>query len=319
MKYLLIGSVFSDLNNLPAELNRDVGARIHLVDVKEIRAFNEKSFSIACGKQFLWDNLLKAFIRYPYDLLPPFSAEFRDREKTEFWKSICLLSSSKSLNCPMASWGLRNRFYSLKKCADFGLKIPQKYAQQGKAAESNPVDFPKPSVLKALGNCFVGEGPLEYPSLKKYCLWMQDGNDEAFIFPAQLSNMDNLAALQNEIGVTYSQDQVSGREFRVYSIGDRLFAYEREKRQPLDSEAIDMGLDMSDCRLLKTDYYVPSKFSAALQRMKRSMRLNYACLDVILDPTTEEPWVIDFNPLGSLPDYDEHPEVTRALAVELVS
>jgi hypothetical protein len=318
MKYLLIGSVFSDLNNLFNELHILIGNNIECIDVEEIEAFDGTSFSTAKTQSISWDDLHKVFIRYPYDLLTPFSAEFRDREHTEFWKSVCLLASSKSLNCPMASWGLRNRLFSLKKCEEFGLKVPLQSVQIGDPGEYQSKDLSKPSVLKALGNCFVGEGPIKYQRLKEHCRWMRDGSDEAFVFPAQVGNSDNLASVQAEIGITYCQEQIHGREFRVYSVGSQVFVFEREPRSQNKEAESDMGIDMSDRRLVETDVYLPREFWHGFQKLKSAMRIGYVCLDVILDGKGE-PWIIDFNPLGSLPCYNEHPEVHRQLAAELLS
>ena len=79
-----------------------------------------------------------------------------------------------------------------------------------------------------------------------------------------------------------------------------------------------MGVDMSDCRLLKARFSLSKEFIQNLQKLKCAMRIGYACLDVILDEKGH-PWVIDFNPLGSFPPFNKHPEVIRQLAAELLN
>lgn len=307
MRNILIGSPYGQIEGLEYELRVALKDEpYNIIEADSIAALSDYSFVTDSSLEIQFNNLDAVFFRYPYDLIPPFTENFADREKTEFWKSLYLLTSHAALNCPMTSWAMRNRFYSLQQCRNVGLHTPKSETQTKDTEESS-----NSGIFKALGNCFVTDNSTTDFAIRPYCKHMRDGGDEAFVILAQNGTDDLKAALLNDGGVYFHQTKVTGREYRTYWISGKILHYRRVKPSNPGIE-----VDKSPWPLEEASGDLPPDLCVPLRKLSEGNELSYFCIDLIDDG--EKVTIIDFNPLGSLPDYESCPEATQALAEEII-
>jgi hypothetical protein len=87
-------------------------------------------------------------------------------------------------------------------------------------------------------------------------------------------------------------------------VGTKYFIYQRETSSRFDK---------SFAPYIKTTYELSAKTQKSILNMAQEALFRYLCFDVIVDRHGME-FVIDINPYGSLPAYEQFPEPSLALA-----
>ena len=249
-----------------------------------------------------------SFLRYPYDLIPPHSKSYKLREEIEFYKSLALLFDDISLNRLSSTWMLRNRLYSLSKANNEGVRIAEYVLTR-----SNNVDLAWGDSLavKAIGNCFVSEEThsLSEPEKFFFCVEEDDG-DSAVIFPASKLDRDKLNNYINSFGHAFIQRAIHAKsEYRGYLIGKDFFIYKREDMNHFDKSA---------AKYIKTNHCLSKRNSDGIQRLALNHEILFLCFDFVIDSYNDE-YVIDINPYGSMPKFNQFPEPSLSLASLLIN
>ena len=248
-----------------------------------------------------------AFIRYPYDLIEPHTRNYTKREDTEFLKTLALLFSDIGLNNIKSAHFARNRFFSLNKAKECGLKIPRSFLLR-----KNDVDIALPDELisKSLGNCYFSELlPQNTDSyIRKILSREDDAGDTAYIYsPHIILSKSEIQKHIESFGSCFLQSKIEGEEYRVFIVEKEIFTYRRKAVESLDKSSA--GLIFTETRLL-------NKYKGRFQKLRKKLNLTYLCLDVIFE---KDLFVIDINPFGSFPAYNKYPRVTDALSKLLLS
>lgn len=247
-----------------------------------------------------------SFIRYPYDLIPPHTGTFKLREKTELLKTISLLLQDCAINPITKAWQVRNRMFSLAIARNLGIKVPTSRIMT--TPDSNLLSK-NSFFVKAMGNCFVTDKESEIkPALKSFLHIEEDDGDYAWILPANKYNTSHFIKYIKCVGVSFVQDEiVNEMEYRIYIIGNDIFAYCRNE--------ID-GSDKSMADYATSSYLPPHDFLESLKQYSRLLGLEYLCVDAI--QSEDSFYLVDINPYGSLPAYNLLPDPTDALAKHMV-
>tara|TARA_E500000331_G_C17272891_1_gene720217 strand:+ start:3966 stop:4901 length:936 start_codon:yes stop_codon:yes gene_type:complete len=248
-----------------------------------------------------------AFIRYPYDLIPPHTRTFSLRENTERIKTLALLLESKSLNPISNCWKLRNRLFSLNIATRLKIRTPRSWIVKCPEGFNH---VPKiPLLIKSIGNCFVDDDNalFDYTQYAQTFVTEHDDGDFAVIYPAQSFSFNGIDKYLYPVLVQELIETVE--EYRVYIIGQDVYGI---KRIQVD------GHDQSAAPFSAIPTVLPKALHVSLLNFAKLTGLLYVCFDFILDKTSE--WVlVDVNPLGALPSFEEHPEVSKLLANEIFS
>lgn len=306
MKYIVIGCPYTGMKPLEKELNFIEG--VECINSDSISGVDFEGINIG-QKKILYKDIHGAFIRYPYDLIPPHSAKYHLRERTEYLKTLALVLGNKSFNPVEKSWAFRNRLYSLNFSRESGLKVPEtlilseKYESCSMFGENLPI-------AKSLGNCFVsdcdGDNLISFDFFKR----AEDDGDFAYVFPTQKMSKEVLNQYLKVAKKAFLQQEIESiKEYRVYLICDDIFIYSRsDELNVVDKSAESYNRDEFPA--------IFSDIKKSLNNLRVRMGLKYLCLDLIQSQT--DLVLIDVNPYGSLPVYDDFPEVTNALAKALV-
>lgn len=308
MKKILLGWTFGDTNGLKEAIQRISKNKVLIVDVKEIVAVDLGNVYV--GKDFIpykISEFYSAFIRYPYDLIPPHTQTYTLRESTEFLKTLALLFREISINPITHGLLSRNRFYALSLAEKSGLITPFSFVIKNDVSDLKENILPKVLITKCLGNCYFSE-KLSKKDLKfkKYLSFEEDAGDTAYIYPAhKISDKKELNKHIDDFKLCFLQNFVSGDEYRMYVVGNKIFSYKRvtNKRE-----------DKSSNELLKTEVTLSEKNKKGLLKLVKELHLNYLCLDAVFTKKSEKLTIIDINPYGSLPEYGLYPEPSDALA-----
>ncbi len=294
------------MKNLEQALTEIGLSKNNIINVSEVTKIDGSSLWVG-RRRVLLSEFKKSFIRYPYDLIPPFTATYRNREAAEYFKTVALLLDHVSVNPLASTWMLRNRAFSLKEAASSGADVAEFVLQTSNSIEIRP----GPVVLKSIGNCFVTENESDVTkSARDFLVSCEDDGDLAVIFPASLVNFRNVSKYLKCFGYAFLQKSVnSDKEFRVYLVDDDCFTYIRDDVPEFDKSA---------ARYFETDYDLSCRLLQALHSLRVKYGLGYMCFDVILDRCGKE-CVIDVNPYGSMPCFDDFPEVSIALAKVLMA
>ena len=310
MKKIIIGCLYGGHSGLKKALLKKLKKGDLLVDIKDISAIDFKNVYVE--KHFQKhpiESFTSAFIRYPYDLIPPHTNTYNKREYTEFFKTAALLFIHKSINRIDANFNARNRLYSLKTAKLCGLNVPKSVVVSKKRYNLKSVGTH--TITKSLGNCFYSYDISEkLNSTKKNILsYERDGSENAYIYlPHKIKSVGELNKHIHSFGITMAQEFLSGDEYRIYMIKNKIFSYKR---------GINPKLDKSFSVLENIQYKFTKSDTKKLKFLKQKLNLNYLCLDII--DTKKGMYVIDINPFGSLPEYHLHPGATDKLAELIVS
>jgi hypothetical protein len=243
-----------------------------------------------------------AFIRYPYDLIDQHASNYQKREYTEFVKSLALLFADIDFNNIKKAHFVRNRFYSLKKARECGLKTPDSFLLRKKKVD---IGLSFELVSKSLGNCYFSETLPEVmdEETKKVLSFETDGGETAYIYSPHIVSLKNdLDKRIGAFGSCFLQNVIKGKEYRVFLVEDHVFVYERG-----DTASV----DKSSANLNSVEGKMFEKYENKLQELRKSFDLRYLCLDVIYN---KDFVVLDINPFGSFPLYKKYPEVTDTLS-----
>ncbi len=305
MKKIIIGCPYGGLKGLKKALSKKLGKEDYLADVKDISAIDFENVYI--GKKFKKHpikSFTSSFIRYPYDLISPHTGTYEKREYTEFFKTVALLFKDKSINEIDKNFNSRNRLYSLKIAESYGLKVPKSILVNKKKYDLE--HFGKQIITKSVGNCFYALNLPGKPSpIKKRILsYEKDHDEKAYVYlPHKIKHQKDLNLHIDSFGTVMLQNCLLGDEYRVYIIGNKIFSYKRGENPRLDK---------SFSSLLDVHYKFTKSEIQKLKQLKRKLKLNFLCLDVII--IKKDAYVIDINPFGSLPEYHLHPEPTDELS-----
>lgn len=308
-KNIIIGCPYTSMACVSKAIRELVGDGLNVVNTSDVVGVNGDIIFIGNGANpYLVSDFKSSFIRYPYDLIPPHAGSYLLREDIEFYKSLALLFDSVAINALGSTWMLRNRAYSLGKARLYGAKVAQHHILKS----GFPVELlgHEKMAVKALGNCFVCENPSDIDeSLCKYLTFEEDDGDFAAIFPASLLDKKQVVDYMNEVGAIFIQEPVYSKdELRVYSVGNKIFCYKR---------ALSQKFDRSSDKYESTEFILSDSTISAIASLKRDFKLGFICFDLIIDSSMGE-IVIDINPYGSIPRYEEFPEVATAIAELLV-
>ncbi|MFC1632802.1 hypothetical protein ACFL1U_01500 [Patescibacteria group bacterium] len=307
MNQIIIGCPYDRIIDLKSALKTIAKGSV-IVDVNDVSAVDFDAIYVGSDfKPMRISDFNASFIRYPYDLIPPHTSNYSRREKTELLKTLALLFSDVSINKFSESLRARNRIYSLKVAASCGLNIPSSLIVSRNIGNFKTDLFSDKVVTKSLGNCYYAKRLNNEEELtKKQLFFTKDGNDSAYIYPAHaIKNAEELNAHIESFQVSFLQNCVKGKEFRIYLIGEKIFFYSREK--------VD-GIDKSAGKKVPIDSPIDNKEKVKLFTLLKKLKLQYLNIDAVIDSATKKFIVIDINPFGSLPDYDTDPEPTLELA-----
>jgi hypothetical protein len=279
-------------------------AEVCAIELDGISSLTVDEITLANGESLRFRDVDCAFIRYPYDLIPPHSESFQKRERTEFLKTVGLLFERVSPNPISACWAMRNRMYSFSRATECGIKVVG-----GSCIRTSwhPLcgEPDGERVCKALGNCFVcwDTKSIPEPCIDYFSVEEDDG-ESAVILPAQVAPDDG-SFLMDSCGVLFTQNRiVSSTEYRIYVVGSSFFAYERAPVR---------GVDQSNAPYCETEYAFRQDYVDGLIELQRKTGISYCCYDILKDESGEL-HLIDINPFGSLPPYDAFGGPTEALA-----
>lgn len=306
MKNIIVGCPYTGMSFLEKELKSFPD--VNCLNAKDITGIDLCKIYIK-KHEYYFNDIYSVFIRYPYDLIPPQSQTYNLRENTEYLKTISLLLSSKSINPIQSTWAYRNRFLSLSLADKIGLKIPASIITRELSNCKNFYTKRSVPISKAIGNCFAfNKGYRLTRFAPKYFSPAEDDGEEAIIYLAQKMTINNLKNYLRITNVAFLQEEVNNttKEFRVYLVGKKIFIYSRLN----NSGKIDRSEELytPDDSLIKHN-----EVKKKLFKLKEKMKLGYLCLDM-LETKDNELFLIDINPLGSLPPYKQYPSITKELA-----
>ncbi|MEP2445763.1 MAG: hypothetical protein ABJI69_00935 [Balneola sp.] len=306
-KAIILGCPFDSLKDLYTILKER--ASLEVLNIQDIRSFNQSTevIKLKNGKSLSIQDVKCSFIRYPYDLIPPHNETFELRERTEFLKSIGLLLNTVSVNAIQSTWMLRNRLFSLIEARKYGADVPNSELYQHVIKERNSESR---SILKAIGNCFVNESQADVNNtLLSFLRKETDGEDMAFILPANFTDCIDIETYVEVVGVAFTQEAViSEQEYRGYLVGDRFFQYKRASSKFVDRSTSDY---------LSTSHMLSQNNQKALRSLVDTYNLGYLCFDFIHKDGID--YIVDINPYGSMPNTDSITEVHTALAELMIN
>ena len=289
---------------------RKLDSQANIVNCSDIACVSPDRLYVEAIKRWVKiTDFRSAFVRYPYDLIPPHVETYQLREEIERLKTIALLLSHVSLNPVAASWAIRNRLYSLGLAAQYGLLTPasvivnsQEYIDGNMASDL--------VLCKAIGYCYVSESTHAIPQAFRYYLRVEeDDGDTAAIFPASSLNEDDIKSYLSSVPVALLQEYIDDAlEYRGYYIEGEFFFYMREACSAIDSSA---------AAYKETPFLPPKEFQLKFTEYARFINLKYICFD-LLSKSNGVCLVIDINPYGSLPKYSQFPGPTDSLAKALL-
>lgn len=299
---ILTGCPFSGIKGVNDAIEKSKSnILLHVSDI-EYCSLNEL---IVNGSSYLHSEIKSSYIRYPYDLIPPFTSDYSKREAIEYHKSVALLFDNCAINKLASTWQLRNRQFSLLQYKKHGGDIVETYLLN----DHKYLNSKKKYIVKSIGNCYVSE---ELTDVNNDIFSVErDGEDIATIFPAQQFDLDNAGKYFNLVDHVLIQERIEGKELRVHVIGKDVFLLERQKVAGVDQSTGDFLFYKAEFNLDKI--YHP------IRSMMSEFNLDYLCFDLIMQEGSDRPFVIDINPYGSLPPTSEFPEHTNALAQLLIS
>ena len=305
---VIIGCPYTSMKNLEKAFARIGISNLEIINCDQIVALDLTTIYLCNSEEYAIGDFSCSFIRFPYELIPPHSGSFELREETEFFKSIALQFDSISINSLASTWMLRNRVFSLSEAQKHGMNI----AEYSLVKDFDHISTKKDILIKAIGNCYFAEN-LETISqeIKHLFHFAEDNGDFAVIFPASCLDSNDLRLYMNHIGCSFIQKYVKAREFRGYLIGDTPFIYIREE---IETEIV----DKSAAKLLHTDFICSSELLESLKSLMKSFNLGYLCFDLLVEENNVET-VIDINPYGSMPRFEEHPAPSIKLADIIVN
>lgn len=279
---IVIGCPYNSLKGIKTDL---VSGGKDVVDVSEIVSIDSEGFHTN-SNYFKFACVSKSYIRYPYDLIPPATKSFELREETEFLKTIALALNNVAVNNFFNAHFLRNRYYSLISLCQLGAKVAKFIITKDGLKTFNPPFL----IQKAIGNCFVSDVDGQLDGCFELA---EDDGDVAVILPAQRVSRLEIANYNRKFGAGFFQEQVFGKEYRLFYIAGSLCIY---KRTHLQSR-----VDQSAGNLVKTQH------PALTERVKKifgsfaeHFGLEYFCADVI-ETDDGEVYILDLNPYGSMP------------------
>lgn len=307
MKAILLGCPYTGLSSIEIALTELGVGGVVVLKTENITRISNDGFSVG-SKSYDYGEVRASFIRYPYDLIPPHSHSYSLREETEFYKTIALMLDEVSINRVSSTWAYRNRSFSLAAAKSKGCNVPN--FSLYKKSDYTQLEIHDAVAVKAIGNCFVTENVSELSvSQQEYLCIEEDDGDTAAVFSASKFDPENAATYLDNFGYMFSQNiVVSKLELRCYLVGKQFIIYMRE---------VSDRFDKSFASYAKTSYELNEKTRNAILEIATKEKFGYLCFDVIVDNQDVE-FLIDINPYGSFPSYKLFPELSIALAKELV-
>ncbi|MCK5602774.1 hypothetical protein KAR91_12915 [Candidatus Pacearchaeota archaeon] len=307
-KKIILGCPYTDMRDLEHAINK-IDSHTKVINCSQIACVSPNRLYVESTRRWIEiKDFTAAFIRYPYDMIPPHVKTYQLREKTELLKTIALLLSPISLNSVISSWAVRNRLYSLGLAEQFGLLTPSSVIINSpkNLDKSMARDF---ALCKAIGNCFVSENTQAISKEFMHFLRVEeDDGDTAAIFPASLLSEKDIQSYLTNVPVALLQEYIGGSvEYRGYYINDEFFFYKREEHSSADKSA---------AAYQETSFMPVEDFQSKFRKYARHINLKYICFD-LLSKSDNNYVIIDVNPYGSLPKYSQLPEPTDSLAKAL--
>lgn len=307
VKNILIGCPYTGLLNIKKAIEESSQAEnIYLITTDQITRFSHKGLYLS-DKFLSIKEIHSSFIRYPYDLSPLHSQNYILREEIEYYKSIALLFDSVGVNSLKETWVLRNRLYSLSQIELFGANVPEFWL-----SNSPNTDFLDNNwMIKAIGNCYVAKSRWRLSRAKsKFLIMAEDGGDFAAILPASKLNPEQISKYASLFSSYFTQRAVPNKcEYRCYFVAGKHFIYKKSENPKFDKSVV--GYE-------NTEQTLDKKTAIAIEKLAEAHKLNYLCLDVIID-TEDRSYVVDINPYGQFPPYDYFPEPSQAAAEFLIN
>ena len=298
---VIIGCPYTSMKNLEKAFAKIGISNLEVINCDQVAALDFTTVYLCNNREYAIEDFSCSFIRFPYDLIPPHSGSFELREETEFFKSIALQFDSISINSLASTWMLRNRAFSLSKAQKHGVNV----AEYNLVKNFDYISIEKDILIKAIGNCYFSENSETISQEIEHLFRVEEDNgDFAVTFPASCLDSSNLRLYMDYIGCSFIQKYVKAREFRGYIIGDTPFIYVREEIETVDKSA---------AKLLHTDFICSSELLESLKNLMKSFNLGYLCFDFLVEENNVET-VIDINPYGSMPRFEEHPAPSIKLA-----
>ena len=298
-----IGCPYTSMANLNSALKELVGDSFAIVNTEDVTTIDStRVYTCSSDSPHELGQFRSTFIRYPYDLIPPHSGTFELRENTEFYKTLALALKATAINSLTSTWMLRNRAFSLRSAHLYGVTVAEWIAVRKRHSQ-----LPRAkNVVKALGNCFVAEDPARIKAeLRSFVHIENDDGETAAVFPASLLSASRAASYLATVGVAFFQRDIEGRrEYRGYIVGDTAFVYSRDHTD---------SFDKSSASYLSTDFKCGANMERGLRKLMAEFALGYLCFDFVVDQEGIET-VIDINPYGSMPRYEDFPEPSLQLA-----
>jgi hypothetical protein len=306
---ILIGCPYNGIKELEKSLLKIKSPNDAIFNVDDIVAINDKNFYFKNDKILNIEDITVSFVRYPYDLIPPHNESYLLRENTEFFKTIAILLGDSAVNKFSQSHIARNRIFSLDAASKSGLKVPSSLAMKGVGNNRLDKVINNDVITKSLGNCYFSEGKEGVSKFaKRVLLFEEDGGETAYIYPAhQIQDKESFSDYIDNFGTVFVQDKISGDEYRIFVIGDKILFYERNKKNMINS------IDKSGNILEKCDIPIGRGEQKKLLELSKNLNLNYLCLDAIINGVKDF-IVIDVNPFGSFPEHIKDSDVTDELA-----
>jgi len=306
--YIIVGCPFTQMNGLTKSLH-NYGADDIVVNAEVISGIDYENIIMSDGEFIPIELCSSAFLRYPYDLMPPFTESYLKREETEFFKSLCLLFDDKNFNPVANTWRLRNRLFSLSELKKEGCPVPASLVGENSEFIYGSLKQ-KELAVKSLGNCYVDNVASTEYSQEYFVSEEEDNGDKAIIFPTSKLNLYHANQYKEVAGLVYGQEIVdNSKEYRCYLIDEELYHYTRE---------VSSSFDKSGCAYLPPSGNVDKDIINGVRNLMRKYSMRYLCFDVIEMPD-ETQMLIDLNPYGALPAYDRYSEPTDSIARKLIN
>jgi hypothetical protein len=293
MKNILLACPYNGLKKLEKKIIEISSEKINLIKFVDISAIDNEYLYIGSNfKKLKILDIYSAYIRYPYDLIPPHTKTFNLRENIEFLKTLLILLSKVSINNYESGVLCRNRVYSLKIVEECGFLTIKSIAIKNKIKEKNKLVHNN-IVTKSLGNCYYSENIKNKSKFEnKYLNKEEDGGEVAYIYPAQkIEDFKDINERIKNIGVCLIQKKIKGNEFRVYLFDNNILFFEREKINNTDKSA---------GQLIEKENAILEKNKNKFNKLRKKLNLRYLCLDLII--SNGKIYIIDVNPFGSLPN-----------------
>lgn len=304
---VVTGCAYGDLGDLDKTLQRYED--LQLIRLTDIASLDFKGMRLQDETYLPYSDIGASYIRYPYDLIPPNSRDFFIREKTEFLKTLATMLAEVDLTPVNRSWVMRNRIFGLGEMAKFGFDVASSLFALGTSISPYPLNTSGRCTVKAAGNCYFSDIPTaDSESPLPQIEVASDGEDHALIFPASDCDKDEVALIQKTLGATFTQETILAEaEYRVYCVGEQVFAYKRESTEKHDGSA---------APYIKASEEVESIRERLIQFCK-TLEVGYLCCDALA--TKQGLIFIDLNPNGGMPRVAKQPEVVEAVAEYLYS